>query len=57
MPIAAEKDRWQAGMCAEITGLTSKGGAPFNNVVGRISGRQKEDEGGRYKLIIHTPKG
>ena len=56
VPIAASRrTEWQAGMCAEITGLTSKGGAPFNNVVGRISGRTSDFE--RYELIVHTPDG
>ena len=56
VPIAAaRRTEWQLGMCAEITGMTSKGGAVFNNVVGRISGRTSDFE--RYELIIHTPDG
>ena len=56
VPIAAaRRTEWQLGMCAEITGMTSKGGAAFNNVVGRISGRTSDFE--RYELIVHTPDG
>jgi len=56
VPIAAaRRTEWQIGMCAEITGMTSKGGAAFNNVVGRISGRTSDFE--RYELIVHTPDG
>ena len=56
VPIAAaRRTEWQLGMCAEITGMTSKGGAVFNNVVGRISGRTSDFE--RYELIVHTPDG
>ena len=39
VPIAASRrTEWLVGMCAEITGLTSAGGAPFNNAVARIVG-------------------
>ena len=46
---------WQAGMCAEITGLTSAAGQPFNNVVGRIAGRAEDSE--RFELLVHGPDG
>ena len=54
MPIAASRiTKWDAGMCAEITGMTSAEGKPLNNIVGRIGGWTREG----FDLIFHGPNG
>ena len=56
VPIAAaSRTEWKIGMCAEITGLTTAAGSPFNNVVGRITGWTKDVE--RLELMVHGPDG
>ena len=52
---AADRTDWRAGMCAEITGLTSKAGSAFNKVVGRVVG--KTPDGERWELIVSVPGG
>ena len=52
---AASVTEWKIGMCAEITGLQSEAGRPFNNVVGRII--SKTPEGDRWELLVHKPDG
>ena len=52
---AADRTGWRAGMCAEITGLTSKAGSAFNKVVGRVVG--KTPDGERWELIVSVPGG
>ena len=55
---AASRTDWQAGMCAEVTGLTSDSGKPFNNIVGRIRGQAPpHPDGVRWELLISTPDG
>ena len=53
--VAARRKIWQAGMCAEITGLKSKGGSAFNNTAGRSIGRTPDEE--RLELVVHGPDG
>ena len=56
VPIAAARvTDWQLGMCAEICGLTSSSGKPFNGVVGRIAGITADGE--RYEILVDTPDG
>ena len=42
-------------MCAEIFGLTSASGKPYNGVVGRIGGQALD--GVRFEVLVHGPDG
>ena len=56
VPIAASSfTEWQAGMCAEITGLMSEAGKRFNNIVGRVA--SKTADGERWEILFHGPDG